>query len=230
MVTLMNTEPTPDAKQGRAGLSGIIRLLALIAVLGMAIGVGLYAFLPENGNKNAQLAGSCTVDEEHRAILDASAKGDVAAFRALDRPYSIRDLEFNDGDGNSVTMANWEGRTVLFNLWATWCAPCRKEMPALDALQKQLGGDNFEVVPVSVDLGEPDKPKQFYQSIGLKNLGFFHDPALKTLNTLKKSGLAYGLPATLLIDKRGCVTGSLNGPAHWDGNDAVTLIGKEIDS
>ena len=226
----MNTEPTPDPQQKTPGLLGASRVIALIAVLGLAVGGGLYAFLPSDGNKDNQLAGSCAIDEGHRAMIDAAATGEVAAFRALDRPYSASQLGFNNQAGVPITIADWKGRSVLFNLWATWCAPCRKEMPSLDALQKNLGSDTFEVVPVSVDLGQPAKPKGFYQTVGLKNLGFFHDPELATLNTLKKSGLAYGLPATLLIDDRGCVVGSLNGPAHWDSEDAMRLIKAQINS
>ena len=131
---------------------------------------------------------------------------------------------FNNDAGQAKTLADRSGKTVLFNLWATWCAPCRAEMPALDALQKELGSDTFEVVPVSVDLGEPTKPKKFYNDIGLKSVGFFHDSELATLNTLKKNGLAFGLPATLLIDGKGCVLGTLNGPAEWAGDDAKGLI------
>ena len=97
-------------------------------------------------------------------------------------------------------------------------------MPALDQLQADLGGDNFEVVLVSVDLGADDKPKKFYKDVGMKHASFYHDPELSTLNALKKEGLAFGLPATLLVGGNGCVLGALNGPAEWASDDAKKLI------
>ena len=168
-----------DSKQPSSPqLSNKLRALLLFAALCFAVGAGLYAFLPGNGNIREAALGECSIDDEDRKNLDAAAQGDMAAFRALDRPYSVADLSFKNSNGKPVSIADWKGRTVLFNLWATWCAPCRKEMPALDALQKDLGGDTFEVVPVSVDLGSDEKPKDFYQSISLENLGFYHDPEL----------------------------------------------------
>ena len=97
-------------------------------------------------------------------------------------------------------------------------------MPALDQLQADLGGDQFEVVLVSVDLGADDKPKKFYKDVGMQHASFYHDADLSTLNILKKEGLAFGLPATLLVDGSGCVLGALNGPAEWASDDAKKLI------
>ena len=221
-----SNEPQTNNEQGSRG---VLTLAILAGVLGLAVGAGLYAFYSKGGNGESNLTAAsgdskCTINETMRTALDNAAIGDVAAFKATDRPFSVGDFKFADASGASKTLSDWSGRTVLLNLWATWCAPCRAEMPALDALQKELGSEKFEVVPVSVDLGDPSKPKKFYEDIGLKSVGFFHDDSLNTLNTLKRNGLAFGLPATLLVDKRGCVSGVLNGPAEWASEDAKKLI------
>ena len=216
----MTDTPSPDKSPSGNGLK-----LVLIAVaLGVAVAAGLYAFLGGSGKQMAAVDGSCTISDTMRASLDNAAQGDVAAFQVVDESSTVTELAFNTADGKPTTLAAWKGRTVLLNLWATWCAPCRKEMPALDALEKELGGEKFQVVPISLDLGDDVKPKGFYKQIDLKNLPFFHDGTLETLNNLKKRGLAFGLPATLLIDTNGCVLGSLNGPAEWGGEDAKALV------
>lgn len=226
----MSEENSPGSNEPENKKNPVVTLALLAGVLGLVIAAGLYAFSGVAGNVENSVAStgadsaSCSYDKALAQKLDAGATGHVAAFKATDKAFSVADFAFKDKDGNDKTFADWKGRTVLFNLWATWCAPCRAEMPALDALQKDLGGDAFEVVPVSVDLGDPSKPKKFYQDIGLKNLGLYHDEALNSLNTLKKNGLAYGLPATLLIDKNSCVVGVLNGPAEWATDEAKELI------
>ena len=223
----MSDENSPETEEQSSKGSGTIKLAILAGVLGLAVGAGLYAFSGQFGNGigfGPLASASCAVDESLRAKLDAKATGQLAAFKATDRAISVTELAFNDESGTKRSLADWQGKTVLFNLWATWCAPCRAEMPALDALQKDLGGDRFEVVPVSVDLGTPEKPRRFYSEIGMKNAGFFHDGDLETLNVLKKAGLAFGLPATLLINKSGCVLGTLNGPAEWHSDDAKELV------
>ncbi len=221
----MSEEDSPKLEEPQNGKSrkGFVTFALLAGVLGLAVGAGLYAFSTLGGNKEIA-SGNCPINESMQTALNSAATGDVAAFQAADRPFSVADFKFANAEGADKTLADWNGRTVLLNLWATWCAPCRAEMPALDALQKEMGGDNFEVVPVSVDLGDPGKPKKFYKDIDLKSVGFFHDDSLSTLNTLKKNGLAFGLPATVLVDTRGCVAGVLNGPAEWAGEDAKKLI------
>jgi thiol-disulfide isomerase/thioredoxin len=113
---------------------------------------------------------------------------------------------------------------VLFNLWATWCVPCRKEMPALDALQARLGGPDFEVVAVNIDTRDPEKPKRWLHEVGIGHLAYYADPAAKTFQDLKAVGKAFGMPTTLLIDREGCELAALAGPAEWASGDAVKLI------
>ena len=113
---------------------------------------------------------------------------------------------------------------MLLNLWATWCVPCRKEMPALDALQGKLGSDTFEVVAVNIDTRNLDKPKTWLQEVGITKLGYYADPSAKVFQDLKAIGKAFGMPTTLLVDAQGCELGTLAGPAEWASDDAVKLI------
>jgi thiol-disulfide isomerase/thioredoxin len=143
---------------------------------------------------------------------------------AADPPQSLKGLAFNGADGKPMSLANLGGKTVLLNLWATWCAPCRAEMPSLDTLQKEMGGDAFEVVAINVDTGDDTKPKKFLEEIGVEKLGYYSDHTLGLFNDLKKRGLALGLPVTMLIDSEGCLIAHMNGPAEWAGGDAKRLV------
>jgi thiol-disulfide isomerase/thioredoxin len=123
-----------------------------------------------------------------------------------------------------MTQDDLKGKAVLLNLWATWCVPCREEMPALNALEKEAGANNFEVVTVNIDTGDDEKPKTFMSEYGIDSLKLYRDSSMGVFNALKKEGLAFGLPATLLIDDQGCLLASMNGPAAWDSNDAKALV------
>ena len=189
--------------------------LAVLAVLVMLAGC--------SGEENAE-AERCEGAETVIAAVDPLFSGGMAAFQALDEPRPLPEVTFNGKDGEAMGLDMFKGKTVLLNLWATWCAPCRHEMPAFDALQAELGGEKFEVVPVSVDRGEPSKPLDFYDEVGLENLGFFHDPSMAIFNDLKKEGLAFGLPVTVLIDSSGCAVASMNGPADWANDEAKAIV------
>ncbi|MFD0914925.1 TlpA disulfide reductase family protein [Pseudahrensia aquimaris] len=202
-------------------------LPVIVGVACLALAGGLYAFFSGDGKPEEEMetaAAECVISDDLRTKLTAASVGEVAAFNVSEKPTKLPAISFKDGDGTTRGIDDWSGRTVLMNLWATWCAPCRKEMPDLQALDAELGGDSFEVVAVSVDQGEPQKPKDFYNEIGLDTLGFYHDGTVDTLFTLKQASLAFGLPATLLIDGEGCVLGVLNGPALWAGEDAKRLV------
>jgi thiol-disulfide isomerase/thioredoxin len=121
-------------------------------------------------------------------------------------------------------MEHWRGRTVLLNLWATWCVPCRKEMPALDALEQRLGGPKFEVVAVNIDTRDGDKPRAWLKEVGVERLAFYADPSARTFQDLKSIGRAFGMPTTLLIDGQGCEIATIAGPAEWASEDAIKLI------
>jgi thiol-disulfide isomerase/thioredoxin len=127
-------------------------------------------------------------------------------------------------DGQQRSLVDFKGKTVLVNLWATWCVPCRQEMPALDKLQAEFGGDGFQVVAINVDTRNPDKPKAWLQENGIKNLAYYADPAGKLLQVLQKSGHVVGLPTTFVVDPSGCEIALLKGPAEWASPDARAFV------
>ena len=137
---------------------------------------------------------------------------------------SLRSLAFDGPDGKPMTLADRAGKTLLVNLWATWCAPCRAEMPALDALQAAKGGGGFEVVAINVDTGDDVKPRKFLADTGVKTLAYYRDASMGAFNMLKERALALGLPVTLLVDPQGCLVAAMNGPADWSGPDAARLV------
>ncbi|MGO9396803.1 MAG: thiol:disulfide interchange protein TlpA, partial [Xanthobacteraceae bacterium] len=143
-------------------------------------------------------------------------------------PFHLPDLAFKDGQGHDKTLADWRGRTVLFNLWATWCVPCRREMPALDALEGKLGGPDFAVVAVNIDTRDPQKPLAFLKEVGVTHLAYYSDPRARVFEDLKTAGKAFGMPTTLIVDRNGCEIGTMAGPAEWASDDGVKLVSAAI--
>ena len=170
----------------------------------------------------------CAAKTDRAKAVAAAAVGQVAAMLPADPPISLKSLAFTEPGGKASTLADHAGKTVLMNLWATWCAPCRAEMPALDALQAKKGGNAFEVVAVNVDTGDDVKPRKFLAEIGIKSLGYYRENTLALFEDLKGRGLALGLPVTLLVDGEGCLLASMNGPAEWSSPDAEKLIGTAL--
>lgn len=147
-------------------------------------------------------------------------RGEMATFVFKAKPAAIADVAFVDAAGASKTLKDWKGRYVLLNLWATWCAPCRKEMPHLDRLQAELGSKNFEILALNLDRNGIDKAKAFLDKIGIKALKFYADPTAKAGIDLK----AIGMPTTIFINRDGLEIGRLVGPAVWDSEDAKRLV------
>src|SRR6266550_1591544 len=156
--------------------------------------------------------------------LTPLAHGEVAALTMATVPLRLPDLAFEDAGGKPKKLSDWRGRTVLVNLWATWCVPCRKEMPALDSLQTKLGGPDFEVVAINIDTRDPEKPKNFLKDSNLTRLGYFSDQKAKVFQDLKAIGRALGMPTSVLVDGQGCEIATIAGPAEWGSDDAVKLI------
>ena len=202
------------------------RRLAVVAagsLAGVAIGLaavyGISVFL---GNRAGDT--ECRPAVETAGRIAPLARGEVAGVVVASRPLRLPDLAFRDGSGSERHLAQWRGRTVLLNLWATWCIPCRKEMPALDELQGKLGGPPFEVVTINIDTRDADKPRTWFKEVGITHLGYYADASAKVFQDLKLVGRAFGMPTTILVDPSGCEIGTLAGPAEWASEDAHKLV------
>jgi thiol-disulfide isomerase/thioredoxin len=208
---------------GAAAKRSLGKLVVLAGVAGLAAGVGvLYMTGAFSGNRG--VAAECRAAAAVAERLVPHARGEVAAFLVERSPTLVPNLTFRNIEGRELRLDAFRGRTVLLNLWATWCAPCRHEMPALDRLQATLGGPAFEVVAVSIDLGAADKPRAFYTETGIQRLAFFQDPSGRVFQELRAVGRAVGMPTTLLLDPAGCILGHLSGPAEWSSDDALRLV------
>lgn len=152
--------------------------------------------------------------------LSDFATGHVQNFVVHDAPRPIGEGAFRNSDGDKIGFDAFRGKVVLVNLWATWCAPCRHEMPSIDRLAQQLKGPEFDVVAISVDLGGEDKAREFYAEIGVEHLDFYIDPTARIGAALK----GFGLPLTVILDAEGRELGRLVGPAEWDSPEAIELV------
>ena len=204
----------------RSPLRRIVTLAAIAGICAGIVAVILFRGLPGNG----EAAAAC---QATRALADAVRpfkKGEVANFLPSESPVLVADLKFQDGAGAERGVSDYAGKTILLNLWATWCAPCRKEMPALDRLAAELNSDAFAVVTVNIDRRNTERAKAFLTEIGTKNLPFLADPTMGVFETLKSRGRAIGMPTTMLVDAKGCEIGTMHGAAEWDSDDAKALI------
>jgi thiol-disulfide isomerase/thioredoxin len=145
---------------------------------------------------------------------------DPAQMSLHDTPQVMPGFQFEDGSGQPLTLADFAGKVVLLNIWATWCIPCREEMPTLDRLQTELGSLDFEVVALSIDRGGVDAVRKFYGEIGIERLAIYID---SSGNAATELGVV-GLPTTLLIDRQGREIGRLVGPAEWDSPEMVGFL------
>lgn len=206
----------------RRPLSRRLMLFAAAFCLAAVVGVaGVYGIGSLTGNGGDPV---CRPAVDLAKRLAPLVHGEIAAVKVADAGLKLPELKFRDGDGKERTLADWKGRTVLLNLWATWCVPCRTEMPALDGLEAKLGGGDFQVVAVNIDTRDPDKPKQWLHETGIHKLAYFADPRATVFQELKSIGRAFGMPTTVLVDPSGCEIASLAGPADWAGKDALTFL------
>jgi thiol-disulfide isomerase/thioredoxin len=180
------------------------RLRAALALAGLAVlvasVVGIYLATEERS--------ASPVTAPHTGVGWASS------------PQPVPDIRFQGADGKPYTLSNFRGKVVLLNVWATWCAPCRKEMPALDRLQQALGGSDFQVLALSLDNGGAAVVRQFYDQIGIRALGIYVDPAMEATGKLR----ALGVPTTLLLDREGRERWRKTGPAEWDSPEIVEAL------
>lgn len=190
-------------------------------VAALAAGLALYGTGAGPGNAPVPCAGSAAAV----ARVDAAARGDVAAMQAPDKARPAPDIAFKGaGTGAEVRLADFRGRLVLLNLWATWCAPCKAEMPALDRLETKLGGEDFTVVAINLDTRNLDKPPVWMKDNGIGRLAYYADPGGRVLPAVQRDTGSPGLPTTLLIDPAGCTVGVMKGPADWSSPDGLALI------
>jgi thiol-disulfide isomerase/thioredoxin len=213
-MTAQSAPPRPSA--GRFRLFSAIAVAVIVAVLAGVYGIGHLRSNPA--------AAGCESAVATASRVAPLARGEVAAFAVSHDAVRVPDLAFKDADGRERTLNDWRGRTVLLNLWATWCVPCRKEMPALDALEEKLGGASFVVVAVNIDTRDPRKPLAFLNDIGVKHLAYYSDQSAKVFQDLKSAGKAFGMPTTLLVDRSGCEVGEMAGPAEWGSEDGLKLV------
>lgn len=135
-------------------------------------------------------------------------------------PVPVSDAVFTDPDGNEHRLQDWHGKVVLLNFWATWCAPCREEMPSLDQLQSDLGGDDFEVVTVATGMNRLPAIQKFLDEVEAKSLPILLDPKQQ----LAREMGVMGMPVTILIDRDGNEIARLIGGADWASDAAKTVI------
>lgn len=176
-----------------------IGLFAVAVAFGIALGLSIFRPAPEP-----------------RAVTPTNGSN----FVALAAPRPMPALRFADGDGRAMTLADFRGRVVLLNVWATWCVPCRQEMPTLDRLEQEHGGADFAVVALSIDRGPVATIRSFFDQIGVKHLRIYVDPSGDAMQTLALSGI----PSTFLVDREGNELGRLLGAADWTSPEALRLI------
>ena len=216
-------------RQHAASPAKFLVAAAIAAIAGF--GTVYWSFAPSD---NASRSGSSAEAPAKTAAAEEEAAspsplrglntGAMTAFVVRKTPLTLPDFTFETADGANKSEADLKGRVVLLNIWATWCVPCREEMPQLNALQAELGGPDFEVVAINIDKSGPDKARKFLEETKATDLTLFTDPSGKLFADLK----AVGMPTTLLLDRDGKEIGRLVGPADWASPEAKRLIAAAI--
>jgi thiol-disulfide isomerase/thioredoxin len=190
----------------------------VLAAVSAAVALALTLWL---GNPSAPKATECAPQADRAALIDAAAVGMLAALNGTGTGRGYADISFNDAAGKPVTIADFKGKKLLVNFWASWCIPCRAEMPALNAIAAKYNSDQFMVLPLNTGDPAMDKAKAFLAD-GLDKLPFYENFAL--FKGLQQMGVITGLPGTVLLDENGCELANLPGPAEWDTPDGENVI------
>jgi thiol-disulfide isomerase/thioredoxin len=197
--------------------------LGLIGVALSAAALGFAAVYVTRGGRDNE-NGASAVQVPAKVAGAAGTGSELVAFVRKNPPAELANVSFEDETGVKKSLSDFQGKAVLLNLWATWCLPCRHEMPSLDRLQKEMGSDQFQVVVLSLDRAGRDAARKFFDEIKVENLTLYIDPTMKAGNGLR----AVGMPTTILIGKNGKELGRLPGPAEWDSAAAKALIAEAI--
>lgn len=195
------------------------------AVLAAALAGGLALYgTGRTGGNTGPVAGPCAGAVATLSRIAPLARGEVAALEVAAIPGPAPDLAFKGPDGTDATLARMRGRLLLVNLWATWCAPCKAEMPSLDRLQAAFASRDFSVVAINVDTRNLDRPPLWLKDNAIASLAYYADPGGRVLPAMQKATGSTGLPTTMLVDAGGCVLGVMKGPADWGSADGRSLI------
>jgi thiol-disulfide isomerase/thioredoxin len=221
---MTNDMPETSPPAPTTSRTPLSRIPLVIGAVLVGAGIGFAGVYGIGGLKPASGDPACRSAVETARKIAPLARGEVAALTVATAPLRLPDLVFSDADGKPRKLSDWRGKTVLVNLWATWCVPCRREMPALDKLQAELGGPDFEVVAVNIDTRDSQKPRAFLKDANLTRLNYFSDQNAKVFQDLKQIGRALGMPTSVLVDAQGCEIATIAGPAEWASDDAVKLI------
>jgi thiol-disulfide isomerase/thioredoxin len=210
----------------RPGASSRVRLLVTLVVAGLAVAIAAWVWLG-----NAGMAKECPVQAEDAAAIGDAAMGELAALNGTGEGRGYATMAFRDADGTAMTIADFKGKALLVNFWASWCVPCREEMPALDALATKYNSDAFMVLPINLDIGEGglEKAQAFLDDNQFANLPLYADNTFAAFDRLKQQAVAVGLPATLVLDENGCELAVLQGPAEWNTPDGEAVIAKLLE-
>jgi thiol-disulfide isomerase/thioredoxin len=200
-----------------------LRWLVPAAVGGVVVAGSIAAWLVL-GNPGS--ANECPAQAAAAQIIDAAAVGELAALNGTGEGRGYSDLAFTDANGTPMTVADFAGKALLVNFWASWCVPCREEMPALDAIATEFNSDRFAVLPINLDIGENGKAlaEDFLAEGQFENLPLYADNTFAAFERLKQQAVAVGLPATLLLDPEGCELAVLQGPAEWHSPDGEAVV------
>ena len=215
-----------DTQAPRSGASSRVRLWVTLALVGVALAIAAWVWLG-----NAASARECPVQSEAAEAIADAAVGELAALQGTGGGRGYATLGFTDAAGQARTIADFKGQALLVNFWASWCVPCREEMPALDTLAAQYNGDDFLVLPINLDVGADglEKARAFLSEGQFRNLPLYADTSFTAFDRLKREAVAIGLPATLVLDRNGCELAVLQGPAHWDTPDGAAVVDKLLE-
>lgn len=193
-----------------AAITGILTALSTMAFIMIRYGPDLFA--------------TSDIPAAPTTLTAVATTRTGSEFPLLDEPRSVPELRFVNGENRTITLADFRGKTVLLNIWATWCVPCRREMPALDRLQTELGGPTFEVLALSIDRQGVSEVSRFYDEYDLKTLQIYVDASGQAARDLG----VVGIPTTLLIDHNGNEIGRMVGPAEWDAPELLSFFRDQL--